>query len=872
MLKKLQIFEYCLQKIFVLIFVLNSIVVLADPPEKKPFSLAVSNPVIDENTGDFLPDTVNVFKIAKDVSGIFSEAVKFTSLHDIYGDTVYLKSLFTSNYTSADLSNAYKNDVKARIRAQQGDLGVDFRADYTENFTPGWSWDEEFQYKRRFYFGVEWNVIKGGFLESRAKVGQLKQEYNLKDIDAKKQADAENYRYIFNYINYLFNKQKINVLKERYTLIEQQLKFTTELYHLRYVGWEKVLHVRAKLEDLNQQITQLEDFNQHIPNSIPDELISGAFTAEDLPLVDVDLDKLMQIYHNNETTNEIAAIKLSMYAKGMRWWQDISIRPYVRYNIYMDEFNQATPYGSGGVSLNVPLRYKNKGKLVDAKDAVFKAEGMSEFQAGDNELVNHYAEFAFKLKQIKEFYYKKLTADELIRKELVKKDYQDIGFNPIFTLGLIDDKKNIEAEIVDLKKMLYKKLVQMAFYLDEKSPLAFVEILNPQEFTSRYNTGVQIFIDNATFESMSNNELVNYLWKNEFRDVILEINSWDLSPKINDLIEKASRDHIYFSLNMKIPYGSSYPNVREDLERIKAVSNQYVKGLHYSLILNQNSSFSNEISEVDFSNWVNSINSNNRDNNYRLSITIADNLPINILNRVYSKFDLVFVPSDGTPNRQSLEDKLIQELSLGKSKLTVVLDANNFADRIHLENYMQNVSTVTGVENFAFSNIRNMISADIRTFEMGEQNRVATDDIMATFRTQIFTDDQKTNALLNENFFDVNKTITTGNELVQASSGQNFNTITADTRQINPSVTALSKTASQSPKSWQIQVAASKTSLTDAYLKSKFEVNEPISVYQINGYYKYTIGNYTSENEARTSLKNYKLQTGNAGAFLVSYE
>lgn len=323
---------------------------------------------------------------------------------------------------------------------------------------------------------------------------------------------------------------------------------------------------------------------------------------------------------------------------------------------------------------------------------------------------------------------------------------------------------------------------------------------------------------------------------------------------------------------MKIPYGSSYPNVREDLERIKAVSNQYVKGLHYSLILNQNSSFSNEISEVDFSNWVNSINSNNRDNNYRLSITIADNLPINILNRVYSKFDLVFVPSDGTPNRQSLEDKLIQELSLGKSKLTVVLDANNFADRIHLENYMQNVSTVTGVENFAFSNIRNMISADIRTFEMGEQNRVATDDIMATFRTQIFTDDQKTNALLNENFFDVNKTITTGNELAHASSGQNFNTITADTRQINPSVTALSKTASQSPKSWQIQVAASKTSLTDAYLKSKFEVNEPISVYQINGYYKYTIGNYTSENEARTSLKNYKLQTGNAGAFLVSYE
>jgi len=181
--------------------------------------------------------------------------------------------------------------------------------------------------------------------------------------------------------------------------------------------------------------------------------------------------------------------------------------------------------GSGGVSLNVPLRFKNKGNLVDSKKAIYQAESMLEFQAGDNELVNHYAEFAFKLKQIKEFYYKKLFADELIRKELVKKDFKDIGFNPIFTLGLIDDKKNIEAEIVDIKKRLYIQLVQMAFYLDEKSPLAFVEILNPRDFTSRYATGVQIFVDSYTFESMDNNSLVNYLWKNEFSNAAI-FSSW----------------------------------------------------------------------------------------------------------------------------------------------------------------------------------------------------------------------------------------------------------------------------------------------------------------------------------------------------------
>ena len=277
-------------------------------------------------------------------------------------------------------------------------------------------------------------------------------------------------------------------------------------------------------------------------------------------------------------------------------------------------------------------------------------------------MVNNYAEFAFKLKQIKAFYYKKLAADELIRKELVKKDFKDIGFNPIFTLGLIDDKKDIEAEIVDIKKLLYIQLVKMAFYLDEKSPLSFVEILNPNDFTSRYTTGVQIFVDEDAFDKMDNHELVNYLWKNEFRDVVLEIDSWDLSPKIMDAIEKASQDHIYFSLSMKIPDGQVYPDINRDMQEISKINSEYVNGLHYRLSLDQDPFLAREVKEVNFSDWINSIDMSQKAAKIRLSITITDDLPMNILNKVYSIFDLVFVPSDGTPNRETLETRLVQEL------------------------------------------------------------------------------------------------------------------------------------------------------------------------------------------------------------------
>ncbi len=887
------IFKLNIQPLWVLVFAFISLNLMADPAAKNPSEILSNPPLVDENTGDFLPDSVNVFKIAKDVSRIFSEAVQFSSLNDKKADTSYLEALFTSNYATNEVANAYKNDVAARIKSQKGDIGVSFAADYSENFKPGFSPDEDIYYKRRFYFGVEWNVIKGGFLASRAKANQLEKEYYLKDIDAKKRADAENYRYIFNYINYIFNKEKITVLKERYSLIDKQLKYTTELYHLRYIGWEDVLKIRAKLEDLNQQIGQLENFNKHIPNSIPDTLLNSNYSAEKLPLVDIDLDKLMKIYHNNETTDTIAAIKLAMYKEGMKWWQDVSLKPYLRYNLYIDPLNASRRFGAGGISLKVPLRFKHKNDLISAQEAIYKAEGNSVNKAGDNELVNLYAEFAFKLKQIKAFYFKKLSADELIRKELVKKDYHDIGFNPIFTLGLIDDKKNVEAEIIDIKKRLYIQLVQMAFYLDKKSPLDFVEIVHPGDFSSRYATGVQIFIDQNTIQSMKTEDLVNYLWKNEFKDVVLEVNSWQLSPKVKAIIAKASRDQIYFTLSLKIPKGQTYPNLSSDLQKIKSIDNPYVNGLHYALALNTDTTSAPEIREVNFSDWLNGIDVSSKPKNIRLSISISDDLPINILNKVYSKFDLVFIPSDGTPNRKKLENKLTQELALGKDKLTVVLNANDFADRMHIENYMSNLNSKTGLENFAFSNLKSMIHADLRSYEAGEHNKISTADINAAFRNQIFADDAKNKAVLNAKLDTISALVDENNKQAQiqpsvsveitdkttsAKTTKNQKAATAKPRVTKTMAVAKKETTNKSAakpvnaKKWQIQFAAAKVNLSEKYLKNKFKVIDPIHIFKVNEYNKYTIGSYSTESAARAALKDYKSQSGNTSAFIVSYE
>ncbi|NOR86447.1 MAG: hypothetical protein GQ527_02440, partial [Bacteroidales bacterium] len=651
--------------IMLLLLMVNISSIAAEELKTDNSSLGI---VLVPEEGDFIPDTVNVFHIAKDVSEIFIDAISGSAYHDINGDTTVLNKIFVSNYTSNDIGQAYRDAIDIQINAQKGDFGLNLKGDFTENFTPGLSVDEDLTFKRRFYVGLEWDIIKGGLLDAGNKVHQLKLQAILNEYKNLEYAEQENYRYLFNYVNYIFNKQKIEVLKERKVLVKKQLKFTKELYHLRYVGWEKVLQYQSKLEDIDHQIFQYESFNRHIPANIPDTLLVQGYSANDLPLFDVNLDSLMKIYYSHHAEDTVTQLKLAIYRDNIKWWKDISLKPFVRYNMYVNEFNQFRNYGSAGVGMTVPLRFHNKQKLIRSQEIIYQSEQTKELESGDNELVNIYAEFGFKLKQIKDFYYRKMLNDELIRKELVKKEYHDVAFNPVYTLGLIDDKKAIESEIIDLKKRMYINLVRLAFYLEDRTPTDFITILKPEDFTGRYEGSIKIFVTADDIKTHTPSGVVNYLWKNEFVDVLVENDSSELSPDILYMTEKSKLANIYYSIMRKIPKNGQYPDVANDISQINIWDNSHIIGLHYELDLLTDTAELNEVSEVELSDWIATINDDLVDGPLRLSIGIPSGLSINLLNRIFNKFDLVFVHETNVPNRERVESLYASEMNLGPDR------------------------------------------------------------------------------------------------------------------------------------------------------------------------------------------------------------
>lgn len=863
----------------------------------KEHVFALLYPVPEE--GDFLPDTVNVFHIAKDVSDIFMDAIEGSTYNDIYGDTAILNGIFNANYTSNDIGQAYKNDIDQQIKAQKGDFGLNLKADYTENFTPGLSVEEDLTYKRRFYVGLEWDIIKGGLFDASNKIHQLKMESILKEYESLELGDKDNYRYLFNYINYIFNKEKIELLKERKILVLKQLKFTKELYHLRYVGWEKVLKYQEKLEDIEHQVYQYEKFNDHIETNIPDVLIEQELSAGNLPLFNVDLDSLMGIYYSHHSEDTVTQIKLAIYKDNIKWWKDISLKPYIRYNVYMNEFNALRNYGSAGVGLSVPLRFHNKQKLIRAKEMVYESQQHKELEAGDNELVNIYAEFGFKLKQIKSFYYKKMLNDELIRKELVKKEYRDVAFNPVFTLGLIDDKKAIEGEIIDLKKRMYINLVRLSFYLEDKTPTNFITLLKPTDFTGRYEGSVKMFVSEDDIQEHSPSGIVNYLWKNEFIDVIVENKAQELSDGVLEMTEKSNLANIFYSIMKIVPNNGEYPDVSQDISLLNSWENPRIIGLHYELELLSTDDM-NEVSEMEISDWVSSIGSESTDGPVRLSIGIPSGLSISLLNRIFNKFDLVFVHELGSPNVERVNDLYARELSLNEDKFVLSMKGTEFADRIHLENYMASLYNNSGLTNFAFSDFSSLINIDYKTFEKGKDINLQPGELVASVRNQIYVSEKKQalkqnevveneeditevpvdiveNTVIAEPEVVLNDTIIEDAELIVSTDTiiEDNTIIISDTIETQDELIAQTEIIEEESSvenietAYRIQIAASKVPLKENILQ-KFKA-EDIREIKINEYYKYTIGNFQNETEAMSGLEEYKNTSGNTGAFIVTY-
>lgn len=86
-----------------------------------------------------------------------------------------------------------------------------------------------------------------------------------------------------------------------------------------------------------------------------------------------------------------------------------------------------------------------------------------------------------------------------------------------------------------------------------------------------------------------------------------------------------------------------------------------------------------------------------------------------------------------------------------------------------------------------------------------------------------------------------------------------------------PAVTPAVKTKDVSGIIFRVQIGAGQNSGSEGYLKSKYNITDEVFSEQIDGLYKYTVGSFSTLNEAK-DYRDKVRSNGAEGAFIVSYQ
>jgi len=283
-------------------------------------------------------------------------------------------------------------------------------------------------------------------------------------------------------------------------------------------------------------------------------------------------------------------------------------------------------------------------------------------------------------------------------------------------------------------------------------------------------------------------------------------------------------------------------DISKNISEIEAWDVNEVVGLHFELTDYMAYDTINELSEMKISDWVSSAKTDIMNSRLRMSIGVPQGLSLNLLSELFNTFDMVFVRDSGSPNLNRVNSSFTAEMNLNKDKFVLSFEGSEFADRIHLENYLASLYENIGLHNFSFSSFSALIDVDYKTFER-EMNHIPA-SLMASVQDQIYTTEE--------------------GEAKQYSSASGSYLNKGSKKEKNVGVIPQA-----SGDIYRIQVAASKKKLSAESLKVYGD--EDIREVKIGVYYKYTIRKYSNKDAAKGGLDTYRSKSGNTNAFLVTY-
>jgi len=661
-------------------------------------------------------DSLVASKIAQ-LSAFWSKYNTFSVEQKAYAPFSAIPEVYSITAQSKESHADYVQKVNdAKIKQLKNDVGLAATGNYQENFAPGFGADDDLVYNRRFQAGLDWNILADGYLKNRYERQILENENTINALKPQTKISANDYLLISHKIIYAFNEHKIKLLDKRQQIIADKIDLANELYLLKQLPKLDLMQIIQQQVDVSSMYQIYQTYNEQLGQQLADKPKSTAV----LPVFDVNFEKIV-VPSNSSISDSILNLQYENIDLNNKAITDINLKTQVRYNYY-DLVSQSNPnrsFLSAGLSFSIPLPLGMKASknVAETQKQLLKFDQHNNATQKELEVLNSIYEFKYKLKQYNNFAEKRKKYEELIRIERVKQKFEDMEFNPVTALSLIDELLSVDIEMLDLQQEMYLQLLDIT----TKNPgLDVLSIIKPYEAkttmipTVTKNKSIYIWSDAITKYGVSYIE--EYLRLNKINNAIVSIRKDEKDKATyNTLFEKLKTN----SIGVELLIGS---NKLLSSKNPEAYFDSILSGINLSGITTIHLDVEPHVlddwatnKEKYLKQYIDLIVKSKQyasGKNLKLSVSIPVFYPEETLKLLYANCDLVYLMAYEHNDAAFIVRKVKEEFLISADKTVIALRSKDFKNRTEFEALLTELSQALSTTKFALHDFESFVKFD----------------------------------------------------------------------------------------------------------------------------------------------------------------
>ena len=625
------------------------------------------------------------------------------------------------NLFEVDFASSESPEVQV-INAEQKklsrDIGLDLNAGYLENLEQGVFNVEGIYYRRRAQVEVEWDILNNGYLDNRHEIRELENEKRVAGLKNSLVRRGEEFDTLQLAFRYHFNRQKASIARDYLEILKDRHEVASELYELNYKPWEEVIEITSKRARTQVELENYETLNRQFTDLRMDSIVGGK-----LPLVNIDIEKLLRAGQLNSLQDSIYSEQVGKIDHEYNSWRDISLSTFVRYNYYnsTSDINLSNvrnrEYFSVGLNLSVPLPLlkSNNNEIAQAREDKLNAELARNKSKVRQKLYADYSRYQEKLQQYIQNYEQYLQIQNRLDKQQQRKELEDPAYSSILVLELLTKRFEAAKDLLSIKQEMYEILISLHEQVPSSNFSQYLYRISAEDyFAEAHLLSQKVYVWSSLFAEFSNEDLLDYLHQQQIDHVLLSTGTdSSLKAKASSFIESARLEEVSVELmvgdnKLLLPgHEKELQNIFEQAASIKA------EGVHLDVEPHTFSDWDSRKQEYKELYCKMLKQAQTYADTYDLSLSVS--IPVfydSIITELADYADEIYVMAYGTADIGTIKERIETERQATEGDLVVAVRPEDFSSNKNFKTFMEKLSLQAGINSIAIHDLEALMKLE----------------------------------------------------------------------------------------------------------------------------------------------------------------